>query len=172
MGDFGERKNSEGYADPTAYQAIKNMVKPGEIWRMKTDSGKENEVLAVACTDNVVTILYLVDTDKGGCVPVGSKWVNPAMLNWTWRQFLPHFVRKLSESEFAEVLGNIQEVLRLKVAAETKETTAGREKVNDPTLDRALGILEGLSYTAEKAMADGILDAVVMIEAAFGGKNG
>lgn len=42
MADFGAYKNGEGYADPTAYEAVRGMAKLGEIWTYK-----DKEVLIV-----------------------------------------------------------------------------------------------------------------------------
>lgn len=42
MADFGAYKNGEGYADPTAYEAVRGMAKAGEIWTYK-----DKEVLIV-----------------------------------------------------------------------------------------------------------------------------
>lgn len=134
MDNFAEKKNAEGYSDPTPYQAIKNMVKPGEIWTFqKKRDNTEAEVLVVAFGDNIATILYLVDECKDGCVECVSKslkWVNPRMLNWTWGGFLGKCVRKLDIKEFAAISVEIEKVLAVKISREAFVTVNPNEVDN------------------------------------------
>lgn len=121
MGDFGDKRNAEGYHDPTPYQAIKNMIKPGEIWTFQKKDNTEAEVLIVAFGDNIATILYLMDEYKDGCVECVSKslkWVNPRMLNWTWGGFLMKCVKKLDIQEFAAISMEVEKVLAVKISRE------------------------------------------------------
>ena len=121
MGDFGDKRNAEGYHDPTPYQAIKNMIKPGEIWTFQRKDNTEAEVLVVAFSDNVATILYLMDDYKDGCIEVvskGVKYVNPRMLNWSWGGFLGKCVRKLSVQEFNQVGVEIEKILAIRIVKE------------------------------------------------------
>ena len=114
MGDFGDKRNAEGYHDPTPYKAIKNMIKPGEIWIFHKKDNTEVEVLVVAFSDDVATILFLMDEYKDGCVEVvsnGVKYVNPRMLNWSWGSYLNKCVRKLNDQEFNTILDAIENVL-------------------------------------------------------------
>lgn len=69
-------RNGSGYIDPTAAQAMKNMVYPGEIWT--TATGKE--VLILKDHGKVCTVLTLLDEEKAGCIEVVSRakrWCNP-----------------------------------------------------------------------------------------------
>ena len=122
MGDFGDKRNAEGYYDPTPYQAIKNMVKPGEIWTFQKKDNTEAEVLIVAFGDNIATILYLMDEYKDGCIECVSKslkWVNPRMLNWAWGGYLSKRVKKVDDQEFDLILDSVEDVLD--VVIEKKE---------------------------------------------------
>ncbi len=116
MGDFGEKRNAEGYYDPTPYQAIRNMIKPGEIWTFQKRDNVETEVFVVAFSDNVATILFLMDECKVGCVECGaSRYVNPRMMNWAWGGYLSKRVRKLTDEEFDRVLGDIEDALEIQI---------------------------------------------------------
>lgn len=121
MSDFGERRNSEGYWDPTPYQAIKNMVKAGEVWSYLKKDGSDCEVVVIASNGAIANILYLVDEHKEGCVECLDKWVNPRMINWAWTSTLGKCVCKMPESEFKQVLELIEDGLSVKVGKEIEE---------------------------------------------------
>lgn len=131
MAEYGLYKNAEGYADPTPYQAIKNMVKPGEIWTFQKKDNTEAEVLIVAFGDNIATILYLMDEYKDGCVECALKWVNPRMLNWSWGGFLSKRVKKLTDDEFDQILDVVEDALEIQIPVKEVEPdpAASREIV-------------------------------------------
>lgn len=126
MQSMYDKKNAEGYSDPTAYQAIKNMVKPGEVWTFQKKDNTEAEVLIIAFNDNIATILYLMDEFKEGCIEIVNpndlhdvRYVNPRMLNWTWGGFLGKRVTTLTDPEFNQVLTEIEDVLSVRIVKET-----------------------------------------------------
>ena len=134
MGNYGDRKNAEGYADPTPYEAIKNMIKPGEVWTVQRKDNTESKVLVVAFSDNVATILYLMDEHKDGCIEIVNSndwhdvmWVNPRMLNWIWGGYLCKCVRKLNINEFALISTEIEKVLSVKINREAVITVNPNE---------------------------------------------
>lgn len=123
-----DKKNAEGYSDPTPYQAARNMIKPGEVWTMQKKDNAEAEVLVVAYNDNIATILYLMDECKDGCVPVGDfDYVNPRMLNWTWGGYLGRCITKLNLQVFAEIIVEIEKVLAVKIQREAVVTVNPNE---------------------------------------------
>lgn len=117
-----DKKNGEGYHDPTPYQAIKNMIKPGEIWTFQKKDNTEAEVLVVAFSENVATILFLMDDYKDGCVECELKWINPRMMNWTWAGYLNKRVSKLDAGEFKQIQAEIEKILSVKVGKELDST--------------------------------------------------
>lgn len=130
MSNFLDKKNAEGYSDPTPYQAARNMIHPGEIWTMTNRNDKECEVLVVAYNDNIASVLYLMDECKDGCIPVrigDFDYVNPRMLNWTWGGYLGKCVRKLDLQEFAEISVAIEKVLSVKIQREAVVTVNPNE---------------------------------------------
>lgn len=121
MDNFAEKKNGEGYSDPTPYQAIQNMIKPGEIWTYMKKDNTETEVLVIAFSDNIATILFLMDEYKDGCIECVSKtvkWTNPRMMNWAWGGYLHKCVRKLSIQEFNQIGLELEKVLAVKIGKE------------------------------------------------------
>ena len=72
MADYGLHKNSEGYADPTAYEAIRGMAKPGEVWKYKG-----REVLIVKIKAATATFYSLAITRKAACALVEDCTHNP-----------------------------------------------------------------------------------------------
>lgn len=61
MANYGLKKNSEGYADPTAYAAIMGAAKPGEIW-----SYRGRECLIVKNQGKYSNIIQLSKIGGGG----------------------------------------------------------------------------------------------------------
>ena len=134
MDNFAEKKNSEGYSDPTPYQAINNMVKPGEIWTFKKKDNTEAEVLVVAFSEKIATILFLMDEYKDGCVECVSDslmWVNPRMLNWTWNGYLNKRIRKLSVQEFNQIGLELEKVLAVKIGKEADHMAAKHAEAHE-----------------------------------------
>lgn len=135
MDNFAEKKNGEGYSDPTPYQAIQNMIKPGEIWTYMKKDSTETEVLVIAFSDNIATILFLMDEYKDGCIECVSKtvkWTNPRMMNWAWGGYLHKCVRKLSVQEFNQIGLELEKVLAVKICKEADSMAL------KPCLDPAL----------------------------------
>ena len=151
-----DKKNAEGYSDPTPYQAARNMIHPGEVWTFNKKDDTEAEVLIVAYNNEVATILYLMDECKDGCVDVfGSKprFVNPRMLNWAWGSYLGKCVRKLDFQEFAEITVEIEMVLSVKIQREAVVTVNPNEV--DKLKNELLALESKLAdMDADKAFVD------------------
>lgn len=116
MHDYGIKRNGEGYADPTAFQAITNMAKPGEIWTYQKNNGTECEVVIINNLERHSVILNLQDTDGIGRIIVHSKsikYTDPGKLNWVFNTALATFVKKMPDEEFEMLLDEIQKELNL-----------------------------------------------------------
>ncbi len=101
-------RNGSGYVDPTAAQAMKNMVYPGEIWT--TATGKE--VLILKDHGKVCTVLTLLDEEKAGCIEVVSRakrWCNPLFVTFVTRQNIGGFVKRLHAEDFADIWARVAE---------------------------------------------------------------
>lgn len=103
-------RNGSGYDDPTAAQAIRNMVRPGEIW--STTLGKE--VLILKDNGVVCTVLILQEEEKAGCIEVVSRskrWCNPKFLTYTLRQNIGGFIKRMHDDEYGYIRQRVQEAM-------------------------------------------------------------
>ncbi len=101
-------RNGSGYVDPTAAQAIRNMVCPGEIW--STTLGKE--VLILKDNGVVCTVLILQEEEKAGCIEVVSRakrWCNPLFVTFVTRKNIGGFVKRLHAEDFADIWARVAE---------------------------------------------------------------
>lgn len=115
--------NSEGYYDPTAYQAINSVKKEevrlknmrsrvGEIWECEFPHRTESvPVLIIADDGNVVTFLRLVDekNDKHDIEVVcrGKMYASSRMIQYTFDQSIVSFERIVSDKDFKEIMDKI-----------------------------------------------------------------
>ena len=105
MADYGLHRNSEGYSDPTAAEAIKGMAKPGEIWKYKG-----REVLIVKDQggySNILTLSTAPGKDKT-TIEVAGRYTTPGKLNYAFNDRLGAMVERLSETEFTDILHQIE----------------------------------------------------------------
>lgn len=101
-------KNSEGYADPTAAEAINGMAKPGEIW---TYNGKK--ALIVKNQGKYCNVLMLSEKRKVDCIEIAQYWAQPGMISYAFSSLLGECVGKLSEDEHDAVVGEIAAALQM-----------------------------------------------------------
>lgn len=113
MTDFELRKNAEGYADPTAHDAITGMIKAGEIWTYR-----DKEALVIKSHGRFCSVLVLTDNEREGGIEIISrakKYTNPAMISYAFNDQLSMFVRALSDDEFDDVLGAVEDALAINI---------------------------------------------------------
>lgn len=105
MADYGLNRNAEGYADPTAAEAIKGIAKPGEIWKYKG-----REVLIVKNQVGYCNILTLSpNPGKGNAtIEVAGRYTTPGKLNYAFKQDLAKKIEQISGAEFKNVLSEIE----------------------------------------------------------------
>jgi hypothetical protein len=130
MADYGLHKNSEGYADPTAYEAIRGMAKPGEIWTYK-----ERKCLIIKNQGSYSNLLQLGSYKKGSVCVAGKLYAQPGMLSYAFNDLLTERVETLSGEEFNEILKEVADALELRFAheVETGELVAA---VNERTKEK------------------------------------
>lgn len=105
MADYGLNRNAEGYADPTAAEAIKGIAKPGEIRKYKG-----REVLIVKNQAGYCNILTLSpNPGKGNAtIEVAGRYTTPGKLNYAFNQDLAKKIEQISGAEFKNVLSEIE----------------------------------------------------------------
>lgn len=130
MAEYGLYKNSEGYVDPTAYEAIRGMAKPGEIWTYK-----EREVLIVKNQGGYSNILQL-GIYKKGCVDVAGRYAQPGMLSYAFNDLLTAKVEAVTDEEFAAIQEEVAEALGL--TNEPKGIVAAMDERNKENFERWL----------------------------------
>lgn len=117
MQDYGLYRNSEGYSDPTAAEAIKGMAKPGEIWKYKG-----REVLIVknqGAYSNILTLSTILGKDKTA-IEVAGRYTTPGKLNYAFNERLGAMVERITPEELKAVLMAIEDSLHLDIYAEFK----------------------------------------------------
>ena len=101
MADYGLNRNSEGYSDPTAAEAIKSMAKPGEIYGYKG-----REVLVVKNQGgycNILTLSYDPGKDKNS-IEVAGRYTTPGKLSYAFSDKLGAMVERITKDEYDFVL--------------------------------------------------------------------
>lgn len=118
MADYGLNRNSEGYSDPTAAEAIKGMAKPGEIWKYKG-----REVLIVknqGVYSNILTLSTIPGKDKT-TVEVAGRYTTPGKLNYAFNDRLGAMVERITDCELKEVLSAIEASLSIRTEQPIEE---------------------------------------------------
>lgn len=118
MQDYGLYRNSEGYADLTAAEAIKGMAKPGEIWKYK-----DREVLIVKnqwgyC--NILTLSTAPGKDKT-TIEVAGRYTTPGKLNYAFNYLLGAMVERITDRELKEVWAAIEDALSIRAEQPSEE---------------------------------------------------
>ena len=127
MGDYGLYKNSEGYADPTAYEAIRGMAKPGEIWLYKG-----REVLIIKNQGGYSNVLQLGEYKAGKMCVAGKWYAQPGMISYAFNDLLTERVETLTADDCNEILQEVADALELRLVSE-KETGSIAAAVDDRT---------------------------------------
>lgn len=120
--------NPEHYADPTAHDAINNVlnerkekemlkVYPGDVAKATLNNGNEKIFLVLAVHNNTSSVLMLSEDDT---LPVGIKcdrmmYCNPALVQFTYNDLFYDLIRTLSEAEFAAIKTEVSKALGLAV---------------------------------------------------------
>lgn len=123
MAEYGLFRNCEGYADPTAYEAILGMAKPGEIWQYK-----DKEVLIVRNQGSYSNVLQL-GRYKEGSVEIAGRYALPGMLSYVFNTLLIECVEKLTEEETNEVLKEVAAAMGMQFEVEPVTVNFDAEKV-------------------------------------------
>lgn len=104
MADYGLNRNSEGYLDPTAAEAIKGMAKPGEIWEYK-----DKEVLIVKNQGGYCNILVLSPApgkDKT-TFEVAGRYTTPGKISYAFNDLLGAMVERITKEEYESVMKEV-----------------------------------------------------------------
>ena len=149
MQDYGLNRNSEGYADPTAAEAIKGMAKPGEIWKYKG-----REVLIVKNQGgycNILTLFTAPGKDKNS-IDVAGRYATPGKLSYAFNDLLGAMVERITDGELKEVVAAIESSLSIRIEPPLEEkfdrlkerTECARAEAENRKLNKQLEVLRGM----------------------------
>ena len=114
-----DRYNSEGYADPTAYNAIRNIdtPKPGELWNIEQANGIQKQCVVLSCGNNTAVVLHLVEENRETCdISLncrGMMYADSNMLQYTWYNRFVSYIRTLNAAEFETVMETVADTLEI-----------------------------------------------------------
>lgn len=126
MADYGLKRNSEGYADPTAYKAITGIQKPGEIW-----SYKGGDALIVNNHGTFSSILRLTEDDGAVFVAVGGRFTDPRMLSYAFNDKFGLYQGKITPGEWESVLDGIENALGVDLAPRTAINAVNPQEIRN-----------------------------------------
>jgi hypothetical protein len=149
MAEYGLNRNSEGYADPTAAEAIKGMAKPGEIWKYKG-----REVLIVKNQggySNILTLSTAPGKDKN-TIEVAGRYTTPGKLNYAFNDRLGAMVGRITDGELKEVVAAIEDSLSIRTELPIEEKfdrlkesmECANVKTENRRLKKRLEVLRGM----------------------------
>ncbi len=140
-----EKYNSEGYADLTAYSAIRNTdnPNPGELWSMELANGEQRQCIVLSSGENTAVTLCLRDERRETCdISLncrGMMYADSNMLQYTWYNRFVSYIRTLNAAEFEEVKETVADTLgisrietvKVEKVVETVEVEKEPEKVQN-----------------------------------------
>lgn len=109
MPEFGMKYNGSGCYDETAYKAILNLAKPGEIWQAR--NGAE-DVLILSNHGGFCNCLTMTDKalDKNCVEVLGQHYVmytNPGMLKFVFNNVLNYRVDIIEPEQLREIKAEV-----------------------------------------------------------------
>lgn len=164
MKDADIKRNASGYYDPTAYEAIKSIMKgenkmnKGEIWEAKQSNGTFKNVIVIADHGKFCTVLNLCENYNPEQIEVvcqGIMYTDPRKLQYTFNDMFTNFIRTMKDEEFDYIMEKIADGLGLDKPQPT-ETVEEKSKeafipCPEPTID--LFDIEAIK-DAERAKAE------------------
>ena len=126
MAMFSMKYNASGNYDGTAYNAMMDMAKPGEIWT--SNIGKEFLILKNHGT--FCSVLNLKDEqprNTDDCIEVISRqvrWTNTAMVGYLFNQTLCEYVKTIPEEEFTAIMEDVAARLGVTITLQKEEVPA------------------------------------------------
>ena len=130
---MNEYKNPEGYADPTAYHAIKNIqgeeMERGAVIKYSDSRGCDVLFVVLGGPGEVATGLQLFPTARRDAVPVYGMFVSPSRIRFIYYNNIPDYGIDgyLSDSDLKALLAAVGAYLGFEVVA-GEETTAEAPK--------------------------------------------
>ena len=145
MAMFSMKYNASGNYDSTAYSAMMDMAKPGEIWT--TSQG--NEVLILKNHGTLCSMLKLLENQPyhdDDCIEVVSRqlrYTNPCMVAYIFNQGLCEYIKSIPEEQYTQIMQTIADRLNVTIRVNKEEAPA-------PELEAMKARAESLYQAMEK----------------------
>lgn len=125
-------RNGSGYYDPTAYAAMKNVIKSekdkkvnkmkqGEIWEIKQNNGQYKNVIVIAAHDDIAQVLQI--SEYGGKYSIeinchGISYTDPRKLQYVFNDSFTNYIRTLKDEELETIMDAVAECLGIVASQE------------------------------------------------------
>lgn len=123
-------RNGSGYYDPTAFGAIKNIIKSekvkkvktmekGEIWEIQQNNGSYKDVIVIAAHDDIAQVIQVSDIEGSYSLRVncqGIRYTDPRRIQYAFNDNFTNFIRKMTDDEFETIMDAVAEVLGLEMS--------------------------------------------------------
>lgn len=145
MAMFSMKYNASGNYDSTAYSAMMNMAKPGEIWT--TSQG--NEVLILKNHGTLCSMLKLLGNQPyhdDDCIEVVSRqlrYTNPCMVAYIFNQGLCEYIKSIPEEQYTQIMQTVGDRLNVTIRVNKEEAPV-------PGLEEMKARAESLYQAMEK----------------------
>lgn len=145
MAMFSMKYNASGNYDGTAYSAMMNMAKPGEIWT--TSQG--NEVLILKNHGTLCSMLKLLENQPyhdDDCIEVVSRqlrYTNPCMVAYIFNQGLCEYIKSIPEEQYTQIMQTVGDRLNVTIRVNKEEAPV-------PGLEEMKARAESLYQAMEK----------------------
>lgn len=132
MAEFKMSRNGSGYYDETAFKAMMQMAKPGEVWKYKSASqkAKDKTFLILKNHERFCSALALFDDPDENCIEVATVgglklFTDVRMVQYIYNSELTEYIARIPDACFENILDEIGLMLGIQkkceaVAAEPK----------------------------------------------------
>lgn len=132
MNDF---KNPEGYADPTAYHAIKKIqgenMEKGTVIKYKDNRGNETLMVTLGSDGEVVTGITLMPSRRNGAIPVCGLYASPERIRYMYFNSIPDYEVAMyaSDDDLTSLLTAVAGYIGLEIVSDKEMPAEDEEPV-------------------------------------------
>lgn len=122
MGEFSMKRNGSGYVDPTAYIAINDAPKGGEIWQLSNGA----EILILKNHGTMCTAIKLTDRPNPGAVEVISrqiKYADMRFVQYAFNSDLGQYVKTLPEEQYRGIMESFGDAMSITIKVKKADQT-------------------------------------------------
>lgn len=126
------RRNNSGYYDPTAFEAIKNVIKnerktskmkmkKGEIWEVQAGSGQFKNVVILNANNDLAQVIPINGHGNEYCIEIncqGISFADPRKIQHIFSDKFVNYIRTLKDDEYNIIMDAVAEILGIKTSYE------------------------------------------------------